>query len=164
MRPRLSVRGAPLACQRDRLQPAALARPSAGAPESARSREIGPGKETEVSNSLRRATPAHLGRYRGYQSQSLLNDHGLEVEQSLPQSFRYNAANRELEIAVFEAVNADRHMTLLQSPPEVCPPKQHVHYSLRPSRRAAPRAPDVAGWHLRPVKIDHCAQCPVSAS
>ena len=34
-----------------------------------------------------------------------------------------NAANRELEIAVCEAVNADRHMTLLQSPPEVCPPE-----------------------------------------
>jgi hypothetical protein len=97
--------------------------PSAGAPASARSRALSPpGRDGGVlSAATGNATP--LGRYRGSQSQSLLNGHGLEVDQTLSQSFRYDASNRELEIAVCEAVNAARHMTLLQSPRELCSPK-----------------------------------------
>jgi hypothetical protein len=69
------------------MQHAALARRRRGARERQVSREIGPGKETEVSYSLRRATPTHLGRYRGYQSQSLLNAHSLEVDQTFHSHF-----------------------------------------------------------------------------
>jgi hypothetical protein len=68
----------------------------------------------------------HLGRYRGSQSQSLLNDHGLESTRPFPQSFRHDASDRELEVAVCEAMNADRHMTLLQCLGNCACPKQRV--------------------------------------